>query len=154
MDEFLKAVVIQIACYLGFGLFIFFGINFMSSGFLTKWFKVKSSRGKFVLLKIRTIAGDYFSHGIIKDGFLVFKARTGQKRMSIGNQYQTAIYRSMGVSVIDIDDEKNGFVLHDWSKVSGFDAEKFEDLYTRALMKPQLMDKNTQIILVILVLLA
>jgi len=154
MDGFVQSVLIQIGLYVAVVLFVFVAINVMSSGWLLPWFRTKSSRGKNILVKIRTIAGDYYAIGLIMDGFLVFKSRSGKKRLAIGNQHHGAIYSSMGVKVIDVDDEKNAFVLHDWSKVSGFDAEKFEDLYTRALMKPSLMDKNTQIILIILVLLA
>lgn len=146
---FMQAVGIQIGVYLAVVIFVFLALNFLSAGFLFKWFRVKSSRGALILMKIRTLNQDYFSVGKLEDGFLVWKdKKKSQKRLAITNKDQGAIYKSMGVSVIDIDDEKNAFQVHDWSKVSGFDAEKFEDLYKRALYKPALLDKNTQMILI------
>lgn len=145
---FLQAVGIQIAAYLAVMLFVVLVLNFLSQGFLTTWFRVKSSRGKLMLLKIRTIKQDYFASGKLDGGFLKWKRNGEEKRIALKDNGNFTIYRSMGVDVIDIDDEKNAIMLHDWSKVEGFDAEAFESLYKRALYKPQILDKNTQMILI------
>lgn len=150
MDAVLKAVLIQIGCYLALVLGILFIINRWSVGFLGKWLGVKRSRGQKVMVNARTHIQDYFALGWIDQGWLIFKGRDKKlRRLAItGNPF----YRRAGVVMVDVDDEKNAVVNKDFSVVPGHDAEKTEDLYIRALYKPTMLDNQTKVILVVLII--
>ena len=127
---------------------IFFAINWLSSGFLVNFIRVKASRGKFNLVRVRTITGDYFCPGTIVEGFLVFKDRQKQRRrLSVDDR--AFIASAMGVKTIDVDDVKNSVMKPDGSSSSGYDAVKYENLFVRTLMAPKLEDKFIKIILII-----
>jgi hypothetical protein len=109
--------------------------------------RVKGSRGSKVLVRVLTLNDDYFCVGRINEGFLVFRDRLKEtRRITIA---EGGIYRSYGVSNVDIDDSKNTyFNRRDWSQVNGFDAKKYDALYQRCLMRP---GKNDLLIIVILI---
>jgi hypothetical protein len=114
--------------------------------------KVRGSRGKLVLVKVKNMLSDYYVTGKIEERTLTFKDRKKESRLIILPKDKPSIYRSMGISCIDIDDEKNAVVLYSNALVAGFDAVKYKDLYTRALYKPSLVDTKQMIIIILLVL--
>lgn len=132
-------------------LFIgFFILNAASHGFIGVLLRVKMSRGKKFLVKVRGKSKDYFTTGREEDGFFIW--RTASRVDKRAQFDRDCIYSMLGVKCIDTDEELNCVIHHNWTVSSGFDAEKFNDLYVRCLMKPSLEDKKLIIILVLLVI--
>ena len=125
----------------------------MLKGFFWKYIKVRLSFGRLVLIKIRGINRDYYAYGEIEEGFLVYTDKVRkkkEKRISIGdNSY---FYKTLGVSMVDVNAETNAVCKPDYSSVTGFDAVKYNNLYTRALYSPQISDNKDKIIMVLLIL--
>ena len=120
-------------------------------GFFWKYAKVRTSFGKYLLVKIRTPLRDYYAVGRVEEGFLVYKLRKETVRYSI-NTKDKIFYRCLAVTWVDVDEEKHALVKVDFSAVEGFDAPKFESLNTRALMKPAERSTMEKVILVLLIL--
>lgn len=149
MQQWLYDVLIQILCYVGLALFVVLVLDFMTARALRTWFRVKTSSGKLILVCSRNIVQDYFRAGRIEDGFIIFKGLNKEpKRVAVP---PGAVYRAWGVNCILVDDIKNAVMLRDFNMVPGYDAEKHESLYLRALYRPTLMDDKTKIILILLV---
>lgn len=121
-------------------------------GFFMPYIKVKASAGKRVLVKIRTILRDYYAVGEIIDGSLKFKSANKNSRTLILPTDKPTIYKSFNVNCIDVDEEKNCIYTLDAKGVSGYDAEKYDDLILRALLKPALHSQMLKIIVVLIVL--
>lgn len=126
-------------------------ISFSQRGFFWKFIRVKLSFGKFILCKVRAINRDYYKIGRIVEGFLIYKVdRNNHKRIAINDS--SVFYRSLGTTWVDIDDSKNAMVKPDYSTVDGFDAVKYNDLYIRALYKPQINEVERYFKIIIFVL--
>ena len=123
-------------------------LSMIQRGFFWKYIRVRLSFGKYLLVKVRSVNRDYFRVGRIDDGMLLFKGQKDDKRLFIQN---TAIYKSMAVSWVDVDEITNGVREHDFSAVSGFDAEKYNSLYVRALYRPSVMDKKEALIILLII---
>ena len=120
-------------------------ISFLQKGFFWKYVRVKLSFGKFILVKVRAVNRDYYRVGHIQESFLIYKGHKNDKRLVI--QDKGVFYRCMGVSWVDVDDQKNALMKADYEPVSGFDAVKYNDLYLRALMKPTIADTKEKLII-------
>lgn len=140
-----------------FGMLVIIGImNFLFGGLLGPFFKVKSSRGKKILVIIRNPVQDYFKAGEVNENHLVFKDREKDTRripMEHG-----VVSRRAGIFWCEIDDEKSCFFRRDDGKgVMTYDAKKTDSLLLRALYKPTLQDDiipKVTLVLVIVALLA
>lgn len=153
VQQFLIDLAAQVGAYILIIVATIFLFNWWSVGFFTTWIRVKTSRGKKVLVRVNTIVQDYYRVGVISEGFLLYKNKMKEdKRISL-NSNDNPIHRSMGVSIVYVDDEKNCVITADFKSVSGFDAVKFQDLYLRALYKPLMLDNNTKILIFMLVIL-
>lgn len=119
-------------------------------GFFWKYARVRTSFGKYVMVKIRTPLRDYFAVGEVIEGFLVYKLK-GEKIRYYIEDYKV-FYKALAVTWVDIDEEKHAFSRTDYSAVSGFDAPKFESLNVRALMKPAERSLKEKLILFLLAL--
>lgn len=137
-------------------------IAFMLKGFFLPWWRVKRSGGNKILVQVKNILGSYYCAGRIDNGFLYYTARkrkdnpNASRMINVTNSKNIAVYKSFGVSCIDVDDEKNCvFVPYNYSKlkeidpdmsivsyetVSGFNAELVDEAMTTALAKPSLLD--------------
>lgn len=147
--DFIYQVLVQIGVYLGVVLFVFLLIDFMSVKWLRTWFRVKQSRGQLLLVHVRSAVQDFYRVGKIVDGFLMYKGFTKeQKRIALADN---CIFRSAGVNCVVVDDVKNAVLLRNFDVVTGYDAEKHESLYLRALYKPAILDSNTKIMMVLLI---
>lgn len=149
MDEFLKEIIMISVSYvaviaIGFGV-----INWLSQGFLTKFVRVRASRGKLVLLKVVSSTDIYFRTGKISEKSLRYKARN-QKEEKLVPVPDNILYNSMGVWCLDIEEDSNAVINKKGEKIESYDAEKYEQLFIRALYKPALMDRNEKIILIML----
>jgi len=145
----MKELLLIIGSYIGILLLSFGVLNWLMGGKLMPFIKVKASRGKLILVNIRTLTHDYYKPGTIDENFLIFKDRKKEvRRISIEDN--KCLFRASGVNNIVVDDEKNAIFSRNLSGVSGFDAIKYQLLYLRALYKPQLNNKQEKIMLFVL----
>ena len=148
MNDLFKDVLMVIGSYVAVLALSFLGINVLTLGFLSRFLKVRASMGRLVLVKVLSNTDRYYKVGKVSEGFLVYKARgvKEEKRLAVP---EGCIYRSMGVWCVDVDEETNELVVVR-ERLSGFDAEKYEQLYLRALYKPSLMNRNEKIVFIML----
>lgn len=123
-------------------------LSLLQRGFFWKYIKVKMSFGKYLLVKVRAINRDYFRVGHIEEAFLVYKAFKDKKRLSIESR---AIYRCLGIQWVDVDESKNAVMEHDYHYAPGFDAEKYNNLYLRALYRPVTLDKREALVIILII---
>lgn len=127
-------------------------IAWFQAGFFTKWLKVRASRGRLSLVKIRNKLLDRWDYGEIKGDFLIYGKGENKKRIALEDGQ---VYRCFGVTVLDTDETSNAVCSVDYKAVPGFVAEKFEDLYVRALFRPALdQDQNRILIIIAVVIIA
>lgn len=143
--------------YVGYGIFAFVASmifwKFILGGLLGPFFKVKRSRGKLLLARIRHPIQDYFVAAEISEGFLVFKDR--KKEMRRIPMVAGCVYRAATINWIEVDDEKNCIFKRDsGAAVPTYDANKTDSLLTRCLYKPGLLGDNfVKIVLVFVIVL-
>lgn len=128
-------------------------IAWFQAGFFLKWLKARASRGKSVLIKLRGKIRDHFETGQIKGDYLIFGKKEQKQRVLIEKK---AIYSAWGVSCVDMDEATNNLATTNYEVMPGFDAEKYENLYIRALFRPTLeeaLDKRILILLIIIIVL-
>ena len=130
-------------------------VNFLSSGFLLYFIKVKASRGKKVLVINKGAIENYASIGWIEGGSFRYKDRETKlkeknkvaKRLIIPDG-TSPFFRLFGVTCVMVDEAKNYFILPNGNAVSGYDAIAQENLILWALDKPT--DESPVKILVII----
>lgn len=141
-----------IISYVAVFVLTIFCVAFFQNGFFGQYFKAKSSRGKKLLIKVRTKLGHYYKTGVINEGFLHYKDR-GKEEHTVDVK-DGMIYRSLGVNCIDVDEATNKAIDHtDQKEVTGFDAVRFDAHIKRALQKPSLIDKKWQILIALVIVL-
>lgn len=121
--------------------------GFIQRGFFWKFIKVRISFGKLIMVKLRAVNRDYYKVGHIEEEFLVFKSKDGERRIPIPDS--SYFYRSIGVTFIDVDDKNSALCKPDYTTAGTFDAEKYDNLYKRTLMRPQLNDKMQKALIII-----
>lgn len=127
-----------------------FGIlAFLQAGFLVPFLKVKTSRGKKILIKIMKGTGSDFIAAQEIEGQLVFKYFKETKRI---NNYKKGIYRSYNVNCLDIDSETWGVVTSNFDAVTTNDPNKTDSLIERALLRPDKKATKEMIMIFLLVL--
>jgi len=136
-----------------FGSLFFY--NFLSKGYLLKLIRIKSMRGKGILIHVLSALEYYYVVGKLEGDFLVYNDRESKankqktpKRVSIK---KGAFYRSLGVWNVNIDEATNSIIMPPGDVVSGFDAIKYNNLYERALFKPSPEAKDKILIIIILI---
>jgi hypothetical protein len=149
MNEVLQQMIYYIASYLAVILIGFFLINFMSNGFFTKFFIVKGSRGKKVLLKIHSVTDVYFVPGRFEESMLLFKDRAGNKKRISAKR--NCVYRAMGVNCVEIDESTNAIITKNFEAIEGHDAAKTDNLIVRAIELPAQEDKREKIMMLLIV---
>lgn len=147
-NEFLVVVGSYVAVFL-LATMVF---NFLMAGFLRTYMLVKGSRGAKVLVQVVTVSRNYYRTGYVEDGFLVYKSATKhEKRLSIP-QNVNVFYRSLNVTCISVDEELNTIVLPNGKNITGFDAEKYNNLYLRTLYRPSILNPQQQIMFVLTII--
>ena len=87
MNPFIQTLLIYISLYGALIFLILFIINVLFKGYFIPWIRVKTSRGKNVLVHIRTPLNKYYKVGKIETGFLIFKGNDKEeRRLVISNQ--------------------------------------------------------------------
>lgn len=127
-------------------------VGFIQNGFFWKYFKVRMSFGRLILVKIKAINRDFFAVAKIEENMLVFKVHGEQKRISIKDS--KPFYRCLATSWVDVDDEKNAVLNPDYTATEGFDAVKHNNLYLRALYKPSLNTTKEKLIVAGIIIIA
>ena len=145
-------VLVQTGAY---GFVIFGGIlliNFLTRGFLIAYLSTKGSRGKKVLLCIRTLTGRYYRAGKLVDNTIKYKS-IGKLSQKITHIPEGALYNSLGVFCMDYDENKNAVIDQiSTEAVDGHDANKVDDMIEKALSKPAMVDKSNIIIIILCIL--
>jgi hypothetical protein len=146
--------------FAGSYLFILIGgyalLNWLSAGVLSKFIRVKASRGRFILCIIHTKLRSYVTKGWLEGEDLVFydneSKANKQKTPKRVNADRSCFYRFMGVWACNVDEAKNNLIKPDGSVKPGFDAIRWNNLFLRALMKPSAEEKNNLLMIGILIL--
>jgi hypothetical protein len=131
-------------------------IAFLLRGFFWKFVKVKMSLGRLVLVKIRSKLRDHYKIGEVMEGNLEYKSkdRDGKKtviRLTIPRDTYP-FYKSIGVTWVDVDEEKNAIAKVNFESVSGFDAVKWNNLFIRALTRPTIGSSKEMLVLIALLI--
>jgi len=129
----------------------FFIIGWLQSGFFIPFLKVKTSRGKGVLIRIRKTTGSDYVAAKIDEGTLIFKYFKQKKRLS---KFQNGLYRSFNINCVDIDGETWGVINNDFTLVSSNDPAKTDSLIERALYSADKVSNKEIIIIVLLIIIA
>lgn len=138
---------------LGYGvvvLLIIVVISFLQRGFFFKYFRVRASMGRLVLVKARDINIDSFSIGKIDGDLISFKKNKAEYIITIKDR--NVFYRSIGIIWVDFDSATGGLVKPDFQGIEGFDAVKYNNLYLRALYKPAITDNLDKILMVMVLI--
>lgn len=132
-------------------------MQFLTNGFLWTFLKIKGSRGKKVLVEVRGKMQNYYTTGVIQEGWLIFRdnvakaaGRKAQKRLAVPTY---AVYRKLNVNCINVDEERNCVLMPDLRGVSGYDAIKWEGYLVRALTAPKLQDNSILLIVILIAVL-
>lgn len=145
----------------GYYALVAFGTLFFCSafmrGFFTTYFKVRTSFGKYVIVKVRSPLRDYFKKGWVEEGFLMYEVKRSWKEKDVIRlnipQKSSPFYKCMAVTWVDVDDEKHAICQTDYSTVEGYDAIKNNNLHQRALMRPSITSGYEKIMMFCLVIL-
>jgi hypothetical protein len=149
MDEFMKQLLYFVASYGGLIVVLFFSLNWVSKGWLTTFLKVKSSRGKKILVIVDGVADTYFRVGTFEDhNRFRFKDRNGQY-FSLTDVRSEDIKHIMGVSTIQFDMVSHNIVRKGECKPSA-SPEAVDDLVTMILQAPQVSGNNFQLFVLIM----
>lgn len=148
-----KELLYIIGSYLVVFIIPFFLVALYQGGFFGPYVRVKGSRGKLVLVKVRTMVSHYYRVGRIVEGALKYRDRN--KNDHHITLIEGCVYRMLGVSCIDVDEEKSTVYNHALAReVPGHDTVKVDQHIKRALQKPSMTNQNWTIILLIVILVA
>jgi len=140
------------AAFGGVILLFLVSLNIMTKGFLFQYLRVKASQGRLVLARIHSITDTYYRPARIVEGFLETKTRQ-KEQFSLpinDSDYSSYIYRELGISVIELDEQAKKLLNFDFKGISfieGFDAGRTQSLLMRIKNRPQPLNKNTTLIL-------
>lgn len=144
MKDVIMVVVSYIAViFMGFGI-----LAWLQAGFLLPFLKVKTSRGRKILVKIIKSTGSDYVAAHNKEGSLAFKYFKENKVIS---KFKKGLYRSFNMNCVDVDGETWGIVTTDFESVSTNDPTKTDSLIERALLRPDKKTTREVIILLLLV---
>ena len=144
----MNPLVAQVLGYAIVILLIIIVISFLQRGFFFKYFRVRGSLGRLVLIKVREINIDTYAVGSINGDTLKFKNNKEEHIICIKDR--NVFYRSIGIIWVDYDSATNGLVKPDFMGVEGFDAVKYNNLYLRALYKPAITDNFDKILMLLM----
>jgi len=126
----------------------FFILGWLQAGFLMPFLKVKTSRGKKILVKIRKSTGTDFIAAELVEGKLLFKYNKEKKEIY---KFSSGLYRAFNVNCVDIDGETYGVINASFEGVTSNDPTKNDYFISRALMKPIATLTKENIIIIMLI---
>lgn len=125
--------------------------------FIFAWLDVRRAQGSKFLIRVRNPTSDYFRAGTADARHLYFIAKKRRDNKDPNRmiplrsnspdepRFEDAIYRSFGVSCIDVDDEKNCIIHYrnaQYHSVASTNVESFDEAVKTAGMKPSLEDQG------------
>lgn len=147
----------DILIFSGSGFFIIcltIGIlNVLMKGFPMAYLGVKASRGKKILLRIHSITGKYYRGAKIIDSTTIrFKTKNNKNNIETGID-KSCVWDELGVKGVDYNEQTAQIIQQtNFSAIAASDPNETDNLLTRALTGPQLMDKKELIIIILGVL--
>jgi len=129
-------------------------ISLFLKGFFWKYLKVRTSFGKYVMVKLRGKMLDHYKVGWVEGKILKFKIKINKNTTTANIPLPDRLnffYRCLGVAWIDIDEEKMAVCTVDYSAVSTNDVEVIDNIITRVETRPSITDNKQKIILIILI---
>jgi hypothetical protein len=151
VSSLFQAVMLQTLYYVIVCFVLLFLIAMLLRGFFWNYIKVRTSFGKYFLIKIRNPIRDYFTMGKYEDGFMIFKHHRKELKVPFPENLPV-IYRCLAVSWVDYDEKSGSFVKADFSAVTSYDARKFNNLYLRALTLPQIASGFEKVLIILMVI--
>lgn len=146
-------VGVQIAAYLTVIILAIAFINWITNGFIIPAMRVKLSRGRLTLGFINSMNGNYYRAGKISNGFFIYKDNEKEKhRVSVDGA--ECVGHIAGTKAVYVDEVSNICLKPDFTSGKGFDAVKYENLYVRALMSPDVQDKLMKVLVIGIILAA
>ena len=132
-------------------------LNFLTHGFLHQYLRVKTSRGRLILVKCYDVTDSFYKAGKIDTRRnLIVKDRLGKKHTfsKINSSY---VGRELGVNRIEVDLVNGSIIKKDFSASTGFDLTAIDELINRALMLPrlkkdELWEATQKLILIVIVI--
>lgn len=159
MSDAFNAVLLQAGYYGTVMVLTLMFCGVFQRGFFSTYFKVRTSFGKYVLVKVRSPLRDYFKKGWVEEGFLMYEVKRDGPglfkekdiiRLNIPKEGASPFYKCLSVMWVDVDDEKHAICKTDYSAVTGYDAIKNNNLHQRALMRPSLTNGYEKIMMALL----
>jgi len=146
-------------------------LNYLTANFLFVFLKVRMKRAKSICVRVHALPELYHKEGKFDGSTIIYKNRHKQVkriRPSTGLEHEKDsdgkdiyyskslsdyVYKSMGISFIDIDDEKNSVMNpRKFTTVQGYDAVALDSIITRVITAPQLKNKFELMVLAALVI--
>lgn len=135
----------------------FFGLNFLTGGFILTYIRVKASRGRYVLVKLNTRTDTYFKIGEVEKENLIIQRRKSKFWLKKKDVLTFTIpeniepfWRALGVTWVEVEESK-GTLVHRGQHIGCYDVTTTDEYIDRALKKPSLEDKQ-KLLLIILVI--
>lgn len=136
MDEFIKELLFFVASYGGLLIVIFFGLNWISKGWLVTYLKVKASRGRKTLIMCHGVADTYFRAGLFKENSRFWFKDRNKKGVTLTQVKSEDIRHIMGVSMLEYD-VSTGNIVSKGDFKAGANPESADDLITRIIQAPK-----------------
>lgn len=132
-------------------------LSMVQRGFFWKYFKVKTSMGKYVLVKITSTLRDYFIVGYVQEGDLKFTYKKDKKKINASLTIPKGIkpeYRCLGINWIDVDESNMGIIIpanpQQKAVVSTNDVESTDNLLQRRIEEPRVNNSLEKVIVILL----
>ena len=149
MNPFIKDILLYMASYVGIVLAFYFALSWMTKGMIGTFLKVKMSKGKSVLTIVHSKTDVYYRVGGF-DG-TAFKYKTRTKTPKLLTDVDTdAVYQSMGVFCIDVDESTDNVYTREKKAVIGTNATTADNFVNRAIMSPEVEDPFKRMVILIL----
>ena len=150
----MNPLITETLYYLGSILFFsgafFFGLNWLSSGWMFAFMRVKATRGKRTMAICHDIGDTYFKIGKFDNGAFVFKDRAKKSR-TYPNISRDDIIHFTGVNAIQIDLKHDLIIKRSGEYVPGADAQTVSALLTRVIMANSILDTKEKLIILLII---
>lgn len=105
MNEVILQTLYFVASYIGIIIFLFWGINFLTKGWLSCYLKVKASRGKKIMVHVLSKTDTYYRAGSFAKGIFKFKTRGDGKTQDITELKREDFWYEGGVHHVIIEEQ-------------------------------------------------
>ena len=131
-------------------------LGLFQRGFFWNYFKVRTSFGRLIMVKVRSPLRDYFMRGWVEDGFVMYEKKNGfMDKSTVRIKIEpgsNVFYKCMSVLWVDVDDDKHALCKCDYSAITGHDPVKIDNIIKRALMRPSINSGYEKIMIFLMVI--